>query len=38
MPDLARADDDPLPVRQANFITGLESMPVTFTPSPALGG
>ena len=37
LPDLARADDGPLPLRQANFITGIESMPVTFTPSARVG-
>jgi cholest-4-en-3-one 26-monooxygenase len=32
LPDIALASDEPLPMRQANFITGFESMPVTFTP------
>jgi hypothetical protein len=26
------ATDDPLPRRASNFISGLEAMPVTFTP------
>ena len=34
LPDLARADDAPLPLRESNFIVGLETMPVTFSPSP----
>jgi len=33
LPDLALADSGPFPRRQANFITGIESMPVTFSPS-----
>jgi cholest-4-en-3-one 26-monooxygenase len=37
LPDLALADDGPFPHRQANFITGIESMPVTFTPAPPVG-
>jgi len=37
MPDLELAvDAADLPRRPANFISGLESMPVTFTPSAAL--
>jgi cytochrome P450 family 142 subfamily A polypeptide 1 len=32
LPDLALAGDDPLPRRRANFISGLEAMPVRFTP------
>ncbi|MCA1727348.1 MAG: cytochrome P450 [Actinobacteria bacterium] len=32
-PDMELASEDPLPVRQANFITGFEAMPVTFTPT-----
>jgi cytochrome P450 family 142 subfamily A polypeptide 1 len=34
LPDLALVGDDPLPRRQANFISGLEAMPVRFTPAP----
>jgi cytochrome P450 family 142 subfamily A polypeptide 1 len=34
LPDLALATPAPLPRRASNFISGLESMPVTFTPSP----
>ncbi|MBY0287622.1 MAG: cytochrome P450 [Mycobacteriaceae bacterium] len=33
MPDLQLASDAVLPLRPANFVSGLESMPVTFTPS-----
>jgi cytochrome P450 family 142 subfamily A polypeptide 1 len=34
-PDLAVADPDAEPVlRPANFVSGLESLPVTFTPTP----
>jgi cytochrome P450 family 142 subfamily A polypeptide 1 len=32
LPDLQLATDDPLPRRASNFITGLETMPVTFSP------
>jgi cholest-4-en-3-one 26-monooxygenase len=32
LPDLALADDGPLPLRESNFIVGLESMPVSFSP------
>jgi cytochrome P450 family 142 subfamily A polypeptide 1 len=39
MPDLElAADPDVLPRRRANFISGLESMPVRFTPSAPAGG
>jgi cytochrome P450 family 142 subfamily A polypeptide 1 len=38
MSDLRPADEDMLPLRPANFVSGLESMPVVFTPSrPVLG-
>jgi cytochrome P450 family 142 subfamily A polypeptide 1 len=37
LPDLALATDDPLPKRAANFVSGYESMPVTFTPSAPVG-
>jgi cholest-4-en-3-one 26-monooxygenase len=35
--DLELATDQPLPRRPANFISGLESMPVRFTPTSRLG-
>lgn len=37
LPDIARADDQPLALRQANFVSGIEAMPVVFTPSAPLG-
>jgi cytochrome P450 family 142 subfamily A polypeptide 1 len=38
MPDLRLAsDDDVLPLRPANFVSGLESMPMVFTPSASVG-
>ena len=38
MPDLRLADEDMLPLRPANFVSGPEAMPVVFTPSkPVLG-
>ena len=33
LPDLRLADDATLPLRPANFVSGLEKMPVVFTPS-----
>lgn len=33
LPDLRLADTDMLPLRPANFVSGLESMPVVFTPT-----
>lgn len=33
LPDLAPATDDPLPRRHNNFISGIEAMPVRFSPS-----
>jgi len=37
LPDLRLADDsDVLPLRPANFVSGLESMPVVFTPAEPL--
>ncbi len=33
LPDLRLASDDPLPLRPANFVSGLEKMPVKFTPT-----
>ena len=37
LPDLARADGEPLQHRDANFVSGIESMPVTFTPIARVG-
>ena len=34
LPDLALATDEPLPLRNSNFIVGIERMPVVFTPRP----
>jgi cytochrome P450 family 142 subfamily A polypeptide 1 len=34
MPDLRLADEGRLPLRPANFVSGLEEMPVVFTPGP----
>jgi cytochrome P450 family 142 subfamily A polypeptide 1 len=36
LPDLRLADGAELPLRPANFVSGLESMPVVFTPSKPL--
>lgn len=33
LPDLRLSDENMLPLRPANFVSGLESMPVVFTPS-----
>jgi hypothetical protein len=33
LPDLTLAEPGPFPRRPSNFISGLESMPVTFTPT-----
>jgi cytochrome P450 family 142 subfamily A polypeptide 1 len=33
LPDLRLAEGAELPLRPANFVSGLESMPVTFTPT-----
>jgi cytochrome P450 family 142 subfamily A polypeptide 1 len=33
MPDLELATSGPLPVRPSNFVSGLEAMPVRFTPT-----
>ena len=35
LPDLRLADAATLPVRSSNFVSGHESMPVRFTPTPA---
>ncbi len=37
LPDMELASDDALPLRPANFVSGLERMPVKFTPSAPLG-
>jgi cytochrome P450 family 142 subfamily A polypeptide 1 len=37
LPDLALAEPGPFPLRSSNFISGVETMPVTFTPTPRLG-
>jgi cytochrome P450 family 142 subfamily A polypeptide 1 len=37
MPDIELATDGPLPQRASNFITGIEAMPVRFTPSNPAG-
>jgi cholest-4-en-3-one 26-monooxygenase len=34
MPDLALDTAEPLPYRPSNFVSGLEAMPVRFTPTP----
>ncbi len=36
LPDIALATTDPLPRRKANFISGIEEMPVVFTPAASL--
>jgi cytochrome P450 family 142 subfamily A polypeptide 1 len=33
LPDIRLADDAALPLRPANFVSGLEAMPVVFTPT-----
>ncbi|MBV5243891.1 MULTISPECIES: cytochrome P450 [Mycolicibacterium] len=33
LPDMRLADENMLPLRPANFVSGLESMPVVFTPT-----
>jgi cytochrome P450 family 142 subfamily A polypeptide 1 len=37
LPDLAIDTDGELARRKSNFISGIETMPVTFTPTPVLG-
>jgi cytochrome P450 family 142 subfamily A polypeptide 1 len=37
LPDMRLSSDDALPLRPANFVSGLEKMPVVFTPSAPLG-
>ena len=36
LPDLALVDDAEPGYRPANFVSGYQSMPVTFTPVPAV--
>jgi cytochrome P450 family 142 subfamily A polypeptide 1 len=36
LPDLALAEPGPFPQRASNFISGVESLPVTFTPAPRM--
>lgn len=38
LPDLRLADENMLPLRPANFVSGLESMPVVFTPTAKMLG
>ena len=38
LPDMRLASDDELPLRPANFVSGLEKMPVKFSPSQPLAG
>jgi cholest-4-en-3-one 26-monooxygenase len=37
LPDLRLASDEALPMRPANFISGIEAMPVVFTPTETVG-
>jgi cholest-4-en-3-one 26-monooxygenase len=37
LPDMRLVSDEPLPLRPANFVSGLETMPVEFTPSAPVG-
>jgi len=34
LPDMRLASEEPLALRPANFVSGLEQMPVEFTPTP----
>ncbi|WP_241249173.1 cytochrome P450 [Rhodococcus sp. X156] len=38
LPDMELATDEPLPRRPANFVSGLEQMPVRFTPTARRSG
>lgn len=38
LPDLALATDEAPPRRPANFISGIEALPVTFSPAAPVGG
>jgi cytochrome P450 family 142 subfamily A polypeptide 1 len=37
LPDMQLVSDSALPLRPANFVSGLERMPVRFTPSKPVG-
>ena len=37
LPDMRLASEEPLPLRPANFVSGLEKMPVIFTPTEPVG-
>jgi cytochrome P450 family 142 subfamily A polypeptide 1 len=37
LPDMRLTSEEPLPLRPANFVSGLEKMPVTFTPTEPVG-
>ena len=37
LPDLALATDGPPPLRPANFISGIETMAVTYSPTAPVG-
>jgi cholest-4-en-3-one 26-monooxygenase len=37
LPDMQLATDDELPLRPANFVSGLETMPVKYTPAKPVG-
>ncbi len=37
LPDLSIADGAPLPLRKANFVSGVEKMPVVFSPTAPVG-
>jgi cholest-4-en-3-one 26-monooxygenase len=37
LPDLSLATDEPLPLRPASFVSGIETMPVKFTPTTKVG-
>ena len=36
MPDISLASDDELSLRRASFVSGIEKMPVVFTPTAVL--
>jgi cytochrome P450 family 142 subfamily A polypeptide 1 len=38
LPDLRLAEPGPFPTRPSNFISGIETMPVTFSATPRSGG
>ena len=37
LPDMALVDEAEPPMREANFVSGYETMPVTFSPAAPLG-